>query len=145
MRRFLVWGLVLTFVISMPQFIASAEAKDVWKTYKLIKDGKIDESKWRFNDRQIDGASIVEMSIDGERVKFAHRPNTDPGSGGGSVWLQLIKDPETVKGIQVEITMGTDEVTVDNPIALDGNFRARIGNAAGPGADESPRLLAPAH
>ena len=127
MRRLVVWGFVLVFVMALPVCINSAEAKDVWKTYKLIKNGDLDTSKWRFNDRQIDGVSIVTPSIDGDRVKFEHRPNTDPASGGGSAWLQLIKNPECVKGIKVEITMGTD----GDAMPLDGHFRARIGNTAG--------------
>jgi hypothetical protein len=127
MKRALIWGIVLTLVMAMPQFINQADAKDKWKTYKLIKDGELDTSKWRFNDRQIEGESIVTMSIDGDRVKFEHKPGTDPGSGGGSVWLQLIKNPECVKGIQAEITMGT----VSDDMPLDGHFRARIGNTAG--------------
>ena len=128
MKKVLLWSLVLTFVMAMPQLIKSADAKDVWKTYNLIKDGQLNTSKWSFNDRQIGGVSIVTMSIAGDHVKFVHRPDTNPASGGGSVWLQLIKNAERVKGIQVEITMGT---VSDPDMPLNGNLRARIGNTAG--------------
>jgi hypothetical protein len=118
MKKALLWGLVFTFAMAIPQSINTAGADEVWKDWNLVKDGALDTSKWYFNDRQVDGVSVVTMSIDGERVKFEHRPDT----AGASVWLQLIKKPECVKGIQAEITMGTD---------LDGDFRARIGTVAG--------------
>ena len=127
MRKVFIWGLVFTFILAIPQFNNSAEAKDTWKTYNLIKDGELDTSKWSFNDpKDEDDVSIVSMSVDDGRVKFEHRPNTE----NQSVWLQLVKSPECVKGIQVEVTIGK---TVD----LGGNFRARIGSVAG--AYESSR------
>jgi hypothetical protein len=118
MKKALLWGLVFTFAMAIPQSINTAGAAEVWKDWNLVKDGTLDTNKWYFNDRKIDDVSIVTMSIDGDRIKFEHRPNT----AGTSVWLVLIKKPECVKGIQAEITMGTD---------LDGNFRARIGTTAG--------------
>jgi hypothetical protein len=63
------------------------------------------------------------MSIDGDRVKIEHQPDT----AGTSVWLQVIKKPECVKGIQVAVTMGTKA----DLVPLGGDFRARIGNCAG--------------
>ena len=118
MKKALLWGLVFTFAMAIPQSINTAGAAEVWKDWNLVKDGTLDTNKWYFNDRKIDDVSIVTMSIDGDRVKFEHRPNT----AGTSVWLVLIKKPECVKGIQAEITMGTD---------LDGDFRARIVTTAG--------------
>jgi hypothetical protein len=118
LKKILYWGLVFTIVLAIPHFTNTAGAEDVWKTWNLVKDGELNTNKWIFNDNQ-----VVTMSIDGDRVKFEHRPDT----AGTSEWLQLIEIPECVKGIQVEITMGTDADTMP----LDGNLRARIVNVAG--------------
>jgi hypothetical protein len=123
MRKAFLWAVVFAFVTALPQFIDAADAKNVWRTFRLIKNGGLNTNLWQFNDPQINGISAVTMSIDGDRVKFENRPNT----AGATTWLQLIKNPECVKGIKVEITMGTDA----DPTPLDGNFRVRIGNCAG--------------
>ena len=132
MRKVFIWGLVFAFIMAIPQFINSAEATDVWKTYKLIKDGELNTAKWETRIHNADdGQPAVQWSIEGDKVKFEHRDG--PGTAGVSDWLWLIKRPECVKGIQVEITMGTED-DPDN-IQLSGNFRARVGNCVGAWGD----------
>jgi hypothetical protein len=125
MRKIAIWWVTIAVaLLGMPNFISSADAKENWKTYKLIKkDGTLNDSAWELANQQADDDSdIVTMTIDGERVKFVHKRGA--GTSEKSIWLKLIKNPECVKGIQVEVTMGETE-------ALSGDFRARIGTLAG--------------
>ena len=132
MRKVFIWGLVFAFIMAIPQFINSAEAKDKWKTYKLIEDGELNTAIWETRIHNADdGQPAVKWSIEGDKVKFEHRDGQ--GTAGRSDWLWLKKCPECVKGMQVEITMGTEDDP--NNIPLSGDFRARVGNAVGAWGD----------
>ena len=108
MMRTLIWSLLVMFVMTMPSLINLAEAKDIWKSYKLIKDGALNTSKWE-DETVRDGTTIVNWSIgsdeeEGDYIKFDLLPYT----AGYSALFRLVKCPECVKGIRVKVKMGTD-------------------------------------
>ena len=121
MRKVFVWGLLLMFFITMPQFIGSAEAgKDKWKTRKLIKNGDLNYSHWWDGTEDGEGTPIANWSIaaDESYVQFIH----EAGMEHESAWLGLNSANECVKGIEVEVKMGND---------LAGDLLVRVATSAG--------------
>jgi hypothetical protein len=95
MKRISICLFLLLFLVSLPQVVAAG-----WINYKLIKDGVIDETKWRI----VDDSAAISASDDGKWVKFEPRSGWD----NESAWLTVAKCPEKVKGLEVTMKMGED-------------------------------------
>lgn len=111
MKKYLPLLVGIAVIATTLVLTAEGYAKGQWILYDNFNSGEIDTNLWTKNENS---ASI---SIEGDRTKFAHLSN----KANISSWLVFKKDPETIKGIKVKVTVES----------CTGDVRARIGSFIG--------------